>query len=510
MSGATAYATERDAAAAIAAGAEKSPYFYENSWLYAIRITGTGISYRSGLKEYVFRDPAVFLAPEFVERCNGLPVILVHPDGAVLTAEEYYKRVVGSILLPYMVGDEVWGIARIFDADVVKAMQTGELSTSPGVRFSDLGELATLQIDEERVTVEGTPSLVDHIAVVPAGVWDKGGAPSGIRNDAMEKEGEKKYGDVKFADPENDKYPIDTEKHIRAAWDYIHKDEDADKYGADDLAAIKRRIVAAWKDKIDPAGPPEAAEKKDSAMADEKEGAPALDKRADAEKSLMDKLDAICAKMDSMATRMDGYETMLDKRADADEPKEEDSEDKKDKKDEDGEKKEEKERADAAAAENAALRALIEGMQSKLATLTATPTAEEMAALSRARTRADAVLQMHGERADNWHPGESSISYRKRMLPKMIRFSEKLKDLSVDALDGVVLDQIEHIAYADAQAAVRNPAMMRAGVLVPIVSEDSTGRKVTRYMGDSKVARDPFSARPITISISRPSAGGHN
>jgi HK97 family phage major capsid protein/HK97 family phage prohead protease len=71
------------------------------------------------------------------------------------------------------------------------------------------------------------------------------------------------YGDVAYADPgyQEDKkprYPIDTEEHIRAAWSYINQERNAGQYSADELAHIKARIVAAWKDKIDPAGPPGA------------------------------------------------------------------------------------------------------------------------------------------------------------------------------------------------------------------------------------------------------------
>jgi hypothetical protein len=77
-------------------------------------------------------------------------------------------------------------------------------------------------------------------------------------------EGAKPYGDVEYADPgyQDDKkkrYPIDTEKHIRAAWSYIGKPKNAGKYSADELKRIKDKIIAAWKDKIDPEGPPSAA-----------------------------------------------------------------------------------------------------------------------------------------------------------------------------------------------------------------------------------------------------------
>lgn len=78
------------------------------------------------------------------------------------------------------------------------------------------------------------------------------------RKDVSPGEGESKYGDVKFADPENKKYPIDTEEHIKAAWNYINKDKNGAKYSGGDLTSIKRKIVAAWKSKIDPDGPPSA------------------------------------------------------------------------------------------------------------------------------------------------------------------------------------------------------------------------------------------------------------
>ena len=72
------------------------------------------------------------------------------------------------------------------------------------------------------------------------------------------KAGESKYGDVEFADEKNKKYPIDTEAHIRSAWSYINKEKNADKYDTKALAAIKAKIIAAWKAKIDKDGPPSA------------------------------------------------------------------------------------------------------------------------------------------------------------------------------------------------------------------------------------------------------------
>ena len=46
---------------------------------------------------------------------------------------------------------------------------------------------------------------------------------------------------------------------IRAGWNYIHKLKDAAKYTPEQLEKIKRRIIAAWKEKISKAGPPSVA-----------------------------------------------------------------------------------------------------------------------------------------------------------------------------------------------------------------------------------------------------------
>lgn len=75
----------------------------------------------------------------------------------------------------------------------------------------------------------------------------------------------KPYGDVKYADPgyKSDKkhrYPVDTEKHIKAAWSYIHKTKNHTGYTSAQVESIKSNIVAAWKDVIG-GEPPAAAEK---------------------------------------------------------------------------------------------------------------------------------------------------------------------------------------------------------------------------------------------------------
>ncbi len=59
--------------------------------------------------------------------------------------------------------------------------------------------------------------------------------------------------DEKFADPANKKYPIGSTHQIKAAWSFIVKN--AKKYADNEVAAIKARIVTAWKKYVDKDGP---------------------------------------------------------------------------------------------------------------------------------------------------------------------------------------------------------------------------------------------------------------
>ena len=67
------------------------------------------------------------------------------------------------------------------------------------------------------------------------------------RTDVSPKEGLHEYGHVEFADPTNKKYPIDSAEHVRAAWSYINHKDNAAKYDADEVKAIKHRIKRAAK-----------------------------------------------------------------------------------------------------------------------------------------------------------------------------------------------------------------------------------------------------------------------
>ena len=68
------------------------------------------------------------------------------------------------------------------------------------------------------------------------------------REDVNPKEGIREHGDVRFADPTNHKYPIDTPEHVRAAWSYINHTDNAAKYAPDEVETIRNRIKRAAKE----------------------------------------------------------------------------------------------------------------------------------------------------------------------------------------------------------------------------------------------------------------------
>ena len=172
---------ELDVAEMIRDGDLTSPQYIANMALFKIRITGVGYAYRPKHDEYVYRRPENYLTPRFLQRCNGLPVIWEHPDKAVLTSGEYFKRNVGSVTLPFIEGDEVWAIAKIWEKLAAAEMARENLSTSPSVVFRDPEVNMTLEMDDgTSLLVEGPASLLDHVAICRHGVWDKDGGPDGV------------------------------------------------------------------------------------------------------------------------------------------------------------------------------------------------------------------------------------------------------------------------------------------------------------------------------------------
>ncbi|HEV2778551.1 MAG TPA: DUF6582 domain-containing protein [Actinophytocola sp.] len=81
--------------------------------------------------------------------------------------------------------------------------------------------------------------------------FDPGG-PVRVTEAVEATDAKKPYGDVEYADPGyqadgKKRYPLNTEKRVRAAWSYINQAKDAAKYTPADLKKVKARIKAAMK-----------------------------------------------------------------------------------------------------------------------------------------------------------------------------------------------------------------------------------------------------------------------
>ena len=187
--------TELDTAKAIRDGKLESPQRLDHVWLFDMRVTGTGVAYRGSLDEWVFRPPEFYLNDEFLERCQGLPVLFDHPEKGMTDTEEWRQRAVGALVLPYIPAEddefhatnEVWAIARIYDDDAAELMLQTHISTSPAVEFGKNQPLNYVRTEDGgRMLIESKPEYLDHLAVVKGvdgaggGVWDKLGAPRGV------------------------------------------------------------------------------------------------------------------------------------------------------------------------------------------------------------------------------------------------------------------------------------------------------------------------------------------
>jgi len=177
-------------------------------------------------------------------------------DGEPLDGEEREKALEGEAGADAASADaESNKVKKEDDEDDDEAMKFDVVQvwkTTDGQTFSKKADA----VAHERVMSRPRePRLSDLIKTAKAEV------EALTKADGEKPEGE--YGDVEYADPgyQEDKrprYPVDTEQHIRAAWNYISREENAAEYSADQVERMKNRIVSAWKEKIDEEGPPSA------------------------------------------------------------------------------------------------------------------------------------------------------------------------------------------------------------------------------------------------------------
>ncbi len=147
--------------------------------------------------------------------------------------------------------------------------------------------------------------------------------------------------------------------------------------------------------------------------------------------------------------------------------------------------------------QNRKLQAEVDELKSRMRDVYREPSIEDRAAIADVRSRADSLYQaLTGQPASSPIPGESPISYRKRMADGLRRFSDKMKDVRVDSLTGEAFAVIEDRIYTDAQAAIKSEAIVPAGTLRPITRNDS-GHIRTDYVGDTAATWAPFQAGAV-------------
>ncbi|ELX3517806.1 NUDIX domain-containing protein [Escherichia coli] len=276
---------ETQVASLIADGTLSSPQYFINMWMYAIRVTGTGVTWRSADQQMAFRDPENYLTPEFLQRVAGVPLIWLHPEKNKLDSDEFAKRVIGTLTNSWVADNgEVWAIARVYDAEAAEMMATRQLSTSPTVTFSE-PQNAIIKIDGQPLLVEDSPVLLDHVAICEQGVWDKLLDPTGVKSDSIPNEAEK-MDEAKFVE-------------------LFNKCIDARMAKADEEKAAKEKADA------------EEAVKKEKADAEAKEAEEAKAKADSEEKAAKEKADAE-AKGKADADAKEAEEKAAKEKADAD------------------------------------------------------------------------------------------------------------------------------------------------------------------------------------------------
>lgn len=489
-------------AEAIRDGQLTSPQSCDNFTLFDIRITGTDLSYRAKHKEYVWRDKTHYLNPRFLQRCNGLPVIWEHPEKNTLNSAEFSKRSIGTVVLPYIRDDEVWGISKIYDGPAIKLMSENQLSTSPAVvwREAEANTKVVLE-DGEALLIEGMPHLLDHIAVVERGVWDKGGDPTGVNitledsNMVKRLDGETEEQFKARADAEDNKLTqvlaglgglTEMVKGVVARQDAFEEEKkeekkaDAKKRGdafnfskrndGEDDESFKKRGDAeeeAYKKDMMESGEPEesAVDKAKKRRKDsENENANESIKKADEEEAAKKKADA---------------EEEEKKKADAE--------------------KDEKEKADSAM--TSALEKMREEIRAEFAAkMPKSLTDKDYAEFASIQARYDDVYSMFGQSAGRAQDGETPLAYRRRLASGLQAHDPIFKDaeLAVHAVDEAGFTGIENSILKNAALSAMSPATVAMGELRAIVRQDG-GHTITTFVGEPKTWMDEF--KPTGLAV---------
>ncbi len=161
--------------------------------------------------------------------------------------------------------------ARIVDADAWQKVVAGVykgFSIGGRVRARDAADrrqITALQLTEiSLVDRPANPEAVfdcwkrSGVAATDEGRAPPASGPAEAADGPGETAGWLDHADPGYQPDGRPRYPIDSERHIRAAWAFVHQPGNAARYTPAQLGHIKQRIIAAWRERIDPAGPPAA------------------------------------------------------------------------------------------------------------------------------------------------------------------------------------------------------------------------------------------------------------
>ncbi|EKO1023672.1 NUDIX domain-containing protein [Salmonella enterica subsp. enterica] len=420
---------ETEVATLIADGTLSSPQYFINMWMFSIRVTGTGVTWRSADQQMTFRNPDDYLTPEFLQRVAGLPLIWLHPEKNTLDSDEFAKRVIGTLTNSWVADNgEVWAIARVYDAEAAEIMATRQLSTSPTVKFVEVPK--SIIVDGQPLLVEPSPELLDHVAICEQGVWDKLLAPTGVKSDSIPNEAE----------------IMDEEKIVAL----INKAIDARMAKADSEAAdLKAKADA------------EEAAKKEKADAEAKEAKEAEEAKAKAdEEAKAAKAKADEGELKKLEHEAKGEDDRLERER----------------------KEREREKADSQ------LRQEIAELRSRIPTELSD---EERNEVADAQVKADSVFSCFGKRAPVPLSGEKPLSYRRRLMIQLQEHSPDFKSVDLSSIaDSALLNVAEKQIYADAQKSAS--LSVGPGMLREIKRADATGRQISTFEGDPAATWAPF------------------
>jgi len=136
-----------------------------------VRITGTGKTERRDADGNVFVEERLkteYFAPNVLKHCAALPILEGHPKGDLLTAETLKdSKIVGQTIDAWIQGEEIWGLARVYDKSLMAKLGKSIGSTSPGVW------VVATECKHPGVVQKEIPFEINHLAFVRAGHWDQ-------------------------------------------------------------------------------------------------------------------------------------------------------------------------------------------------------------------------------------------------------------------------------------------------------------------------------------------------